>query len=101
MPPGKEYPQSPIAKVCRAKYNWVAQTDGGRFTRAWAMHPGPLDNIDPYLYRSIIWMEIHSQIPKLGWLNPHFYSLYHILIHLLVTVQLSPFYTYPNPCYGC
>lgn len=29
----KEYPQSPIAKVCRAKYNWVAQTDGGRFTR--------------------------------------------------------------------
>ena len=30
---GKEYPQSPIAKACRAKYNWVAETDGGRFTR--------------------------------------------------------------------
>ena len=29
----KEYPQSPIAKACRAKYNWVAETDGGRFTR--------------------------------------------------------------------
>ena len=42
MPPGKEYPQSPMAKVCRAKYNWVAQTDGGRFTRAWAMQGGPL-----------------------------------------------------------
>lgn len=29
----KEYPQSPVAKALRAKYNWVAQTEGGRFTR--------------------------------------------------------------------
>lgn len=29
----KAFPQSPIAKVSRAKYNWVAETDGGRFTR--------------------------------------------------------------------
>lgn len=29
----KEYPNSPIGKSCRARYNWVAETEGGRYTR--------------------------------------------------------------------
>eukprot|EP00439_Symbiodinium_sp_Y106_P082210 s128_g21.t1 len=29
----KEYPDAPIAKAHRAKYNWVAETAGNRFTR--------------------------------------------------------------------
>ena len=33
---GKEYPEAPIAKAHRAKYNWVAETVGARFTRFWA-----------------------------------------------------------------